>query len=132
VSLFVDTSALLAVLDADEEHHRQAARIWTRVLGKEEPLLTTNYVVVETIAIVQRRLGIGAVSTLVDDLLPAIEIEWVTRDDHAAAAAALLAARRTALSFVDCASFQVMRRLGIGQAFVFDRHFEEQGFRCLK
>lgn len=132
MTVFVDTSALLAVLDADESRHREAVRIWRALLEDGTLLLTTNYVVVEAVAIVQRRLGIEAAATLLDEILTPIEVEWVTRDDHAAAAAALLAARRTALSFVDCTSFQVMRRLGISSAFVFDRHFEQQGFSRLR
>jgi predicted nucleic acid-binding protein len=32
---------------------------------------------------------------------------------------------------VDCTSFEMMRELGIHNAFTFDRHFAEQGFTCL-
>jgi len=36
---------------------------------------------------------------------------------------------RRGLSLVDCASFVVMRRYGIEEAFAFDEDFEKEGFR---
>jgi predicted nucleic acid-binding protein len=83
---------------------------------------------VETLALVQSRLGMEATRLLANDVIPALEIEWVSADDQRAALEAVLAANRRSLSFVDCASFQVMRRLGLRSAFAFDPHFSEQGF----
>jgi len=34
-------------------------------------------------------------------------------------------------SLVDCASFVVMRELGISEALTTDRHFEQAGFTCV-
>ena len=131
MSAFVDTSALLAVLDADAENHGGAFAAWRRELESATPFVTSNYVVVESFALVQRRLGVEAARALVDDLLAVVEIEWVTPEDHRAAMAAVLAAKRRTLSLVDCVSFEVMRRLGIVRAFTLDRHFKEQGFEVL-
>ena len=36
------------------------------------------------------------------------------------------------LSFTDCVSFAVMKRLGIGRAAAFDRHFSRAGFKMAK
>jgi uncharacterized protein len=69
----VDTSALYAVLDRDDEHHPVAKAAWDRLLQTDEPLLVTNYVIVETTALVQHRLGMEAVRTLCGDILPALD-----------------------------------------------------------
>ena len=51
MKVFVDTSALLAVLDADEKRHKQAASAWKRLLEEDARLVTTNYVLVESFAL---------------------------------------------------------------------------------
>jgi predicted nucleic acid-binding protein len=129
VSLFVDTSALYAAMDRDDEFHGRAGAHWRECLAGSEVLVTSNYILVETLALVQSRLGMEALRLLASDVVPALEIEWVSVDDHRAALEAVLAANRRSLSFVDCASFQVMRRLGLRSAFTFDAHFVEQGFQ---
>jgi predicted nucleic acid-binding protein len=128
VTWFVDTSALFAVLDADDRNHAAAQRAWRAALESGEALLTSSYVVVETSALVQQRLGLVALRTLCNDVLPVLQIHWVLEEEHQAATAALLAAARRKLSLVDCVSFQLMRRRGVAQALAFDRHFREEGF----
>jgi predicted nucleic acid-binding protein len=131
VSSFVDTSAFLAVLVANDVNHRDAERIWQRELGEGQDLLTSNYILVETTAVLQHRVGMGAVRSFVQDVIPALRVEWVSQEDHRAATAALLAAGRRNISFVDCSSFEVMRRLGLERAFAFDRHFADAGFKLV-
>jgi len=131
MSIFLDTSALYAVLDADDEHHESAKRAWTDLIEREERLVCSNYVLVETFALVQHRLGMEAVRTLQEDILPMLHVEWVDESTHRAGVTAMLTAARRKLSLVDCISFEVMRQLGIKTAFTFDPHFVEQGFQCI-
>jgi predicted nucleic acid-binding protein len=131
VSTFVDTSALLAVLDADDAQHARASRVWSDLVGSDEDLLTTSYVLVETFALVQARLGLGATRLLNDDVVPILRVTWVDEGLHRAAMTALLTAQRRELSLVDCVSFEAMRRLGAERAFAFDRHFRHQGFALI-
>lgn len=129
--VFVDTSALYAVLDADDRMHDQAKRTWRELLDASARILTSNYVLVETIALLQHRLGIEAVRVFNGDVVPALETVWVETQAHQAACSALLTAGRRRLSLVDCVSFEVMRKAGIELAFAFDPHFAEQGFETL-
>jgi predicted nucleic acid-binding protein len=128
MNVFVDTSALLAVLDADDQNHAAAKMSWESLISSGTDLVCTNYVLVETFALVQNRLGMEAVRTLQEDIVPLLQIEWIDAQSHNHGVAALLTAARRQLSLVDCASFDAMRRLGITTAFAFDRHFAEQGF----
>jgi len=129
--IFVDTSALLALLSAEDINHPAAIHCWKNLVQSGETLLTNNYVVVESIAIMQNRLGLEAVRSLQADLLGIIQVEWITPEDHHSAVESILAANRRNLSLVDCSAFQTMRLRGIQTAFTFDRDFKVQGFRLL-
>lgn len=129
--LFVDTSALYAVLDRDDTNHRPASKVWEQLLTDSATLLTSNYVLLETSALVQHRLGMTAFRALYEDVSPVLTIEWVSENTHEAAAEATLTAFRKKLSLVDCVSFHLMRAAGVRAAFCFDHHFREQGFEVL-
>lgn len=126
--VFLDTSALYAVFDSDDAEHVRAAKGWEQILHADVPLYTTNYVLVELIALLQRRLGMDAVEALHEFVLPWISTIWVDESLHREAVTALRVAARRDLSLVDCVSFTVMRRLGLRRAFATDRHFCRQGF----
>lgn len=126
---FVDTSAIYAVLDRSDANHEAAKASWFALLDSDEPLFTTSYVVVECCALAQSRLGLEAVRSISEELLPVLEIVWVDEPTHSMAMAALLAAQRRKLSLVDCVSFAVSRQRGSRVAFAFDQHFVEEGFR---
>ena len=128
---FVDTSAFLAFLDADDKNHQKARKVWADLIDSDAALFCSNYVLVETFALVQHRLGIEAVRTFNDDVLPLISIKWIDDPIHKAGLSAMLAVNKRKLSLVDCVSFETMRQLELNIAFTFDRHFAEQGFRCI-
>jgi predicted nucleic acid-binding protein len=129
--VFIDTSAFYALLDRDDENHRRAKDAWTYLLRNENVLLTSNYVLVETFALIQHRLSIEAVRGFQNDILPLINVEFVSAELHRSGVSALLSASRRSLSLVDCVSFEMMRTLEIRSAFAFDPHFKEQGFHIL-
>jgi predicted nucleic acid-binding protein len=127
VIVFVDTSALFALLDEDDLHHTDAVALF-RALEDRADLVTTNYVEVEAIALVRRRLGMPDALRLVDSILPVIRTLWVDKGIHASA----IAAWRLGSGFVsavDRVSFEVMRAMGIELCFAFDAEFEAEGFR---
>jgi len=129
--IFADTSALYALLDADDHNHTAAKAAWVSWLDQSISLVCSNYVLVETIALVQRRLGMEAARRFCQEMTPLFQVYWVDQEVHSAAVSMLLTVGVRNLSLVDCASFELMRRLGIRTAFAFDRHFAQQGFICL-
>ena len=131
MNVFVDTSAFLAILDADDNSHLKAKEVWNKIISAGDNLFCSNYILVETFALVQHRLGIKAARVLEDDILPIVNIEWIDEAFHKAGVSAFLAASRRRLSLVDCVSFETMRHLGLKTAFTFDPHFHEYGFECI-
>ncbi len=128
MSLYLDTSAIYAVIDTQDVMHRPASETWDRLLSDLAPLHASNYIVLETITLLQRRIGLDAVRRFTTDILPIIAVFWVDEDIHRAAHHALLVAGRRQVSLVDCVSFEVMRRLDLDRVFCFDPHFAGQGF----
>ncbi len=128
MSIFVDTSALYALLDRDDRNHTAAAARWARISPSGDPVFTHNYVLVEVSALVQRRLGMSALRALIDELLRPVELVWVNAEVHHRAVGSLLAGPRRLVSLVDWVSFHLMRQLAIQKAFAFDADFQRQGF----
>lgn len=131
MTVFVDTSAFLAIMSSDDVNHAPAKRIWQNLLEHDEPLICTNYVLLEALTLLQQRLGMTAVRDFQDTVVPLLVVEWVDSSMHRAGAQALLTANRRQLSLVDCVSFGVMRQYALIQVFAFDDHFKEQGFAVL-
>jgi predicted nucleic acid-binding protein len=127
--IFIDTSAFFALLDRDDDNHERAKSAWAGILGRENTLVTSNYVLVETFALLQNRLGMIAVRAFQGDLFPILNVEFVNLETHRSGISALLAAAKRNLSLVDCVSFELMVSLGIKTAFAFDTHFKEAGFQ---
>jgi predicted nucleic acid-binding protein len=126
--LLVDTSAFFPLLSNNDVDHAAASRIWDWLREEKSLLFSTNYVLLESFALIQNRLGMAAVKDFQKIIVPLLEIEWVDEHLHQAGVAALLTADRRRLSLVDCTNFVVMRRLGLDTAFAFDQHFAQQGF----
>lgn len=128
MSVFIDTSALIAVLHAGDDNHSQAATVFRGLIENDETFVTTSYVLIETTALLQHRFGLPAVRSFHDDVSPLLDVVWVKAELHAEGMAALVTAGRRDLSLVDCVSFACMRQHGLSRAFHFGRHFREQGF----
>lgn len=129
--VYLDTSALYALFDSSDASHATAAEAWQHLIASDASLHTSNYVLLELGALLQRRLGLGAAGALETHVLPWVNVLWVDEALHAQAVAGVLAARQRDLSLADCASFAAMRRLGLRRAFTFDPHFSQQGFEVL-
>jgi predicted nucleic acid-binding protein len=129
--IFIDTSAFIAVLDADDENHQKAKEKWEELILNKYILCCSNYVLLETIALAQHRLGLEAVKAFQEDIVPILSIEWVNETIHQSGVVSVISGGRKKISLVDYISFAIMKLLGIKSVFTFDRHFKEQGFDCV-
>jgi uncharacterized protein len=132
MNVFVDTSAFLALLDAHEHRHSLAHRIWAELIEGEATFFCTSYVLSETAALVQSRLGMSQLRDFHENVFPFLDVIWVDKSLHNISMTAVLTANHRQLSLVDCVSFVVMRQSDLNITFAFDNHFAEQGFTVLE
>jgi predicted nucleic acid-binding protein len=126
--VFVDTSAFYALMDRSDNNFEKAAGLWKSFLERDFYLQTSNYVIVETLALLQSRLGFEAANLWYRNVLSLVEILWIDGLMHNLAYELWLGFGRKKLSFVDCVSFITMRHYKVEKVFGFDKHFVEQGF----
>ncbi len=128
--VFIDTSGFKALIDDKDEFHKQAVIIWEQLSQKDIFLFTSNYVLDETFTLLRSKCGIELVLQFRDYLVkstPVLKIERILSRDEAHAWNWFIK-DWSKLSFTDCVSFALMKRLQINQVFTFDNHFKQAGF----
>ncbi len=125
--IFLDTSAAYAIADSADPNHDHASDWIRSVLQRHETVLTHNYAVIESVALIQRRLGLQAALVFIRGT-GLLRVHWVTRDEHQMAVDLLEQRDKLTLSLVDCVSFVVMRALNVSAALAYDSDFEREGF----
>jgi len=129
--VFADTSGIYALLVSNDRWHLQARAILEVLERQQTILITSSYVLQETVALLQARAGIEAVRLFQQAVAPSLEVNWVSEDIYSRAMAALVSAANRAISLTDWSSFEIMRARGIHHAFAFDPHFSQQGFTLI-
>ncbi len=130
-SIFVDTSALLPLLDRDDQDHDYLVNAVGTLSISQTALVTSSYVLVEAGSLVRSRLGVSAFRRLGEIMERGVEIVWVDEELHRRAWKEASAGGKRAPSLVDWVSFLLMAELDITTALARDRHFVQQGFRIL-
>ena len=125
--IFLDTSAVLALADTRDSHHQKAVASLKNIVSEGQTLLTHNYVLVESAALLQNRLGLASSLAFLSDA-ERFTVHWVSLSDHAEAVEMLADRNLRGLSLVDCMSFVVMRQYSVNTALAFDADFEAEGF----
>lgn len=125
--VFVDTSAILAFTVPNDAAHRRAFLAFESLANRRAALVTSSYVLVETYALLGRRLGLGAVASFRADFAPLLEVLWVEAALHDEGLDLLLQRGQRHLSLVDAVSFLLIGRQRLDEVWAYDRHFEQQG-----
>jgi predicted nucleic acid-binding protein len=129
--VFVDTVALLALWEINDQWHEAAERTFLQANQENWRLLTTSFVLLETgnavarkphrRALLNLRAGLLLAGNLIEPNEDDCRIAWEAYERHDAGKAGI----------VDLVSFQVMRRLGLTDAITSDEHFRAAGFHTL-
>jgi uncharacterized protein len=125
--IFLDTSAVYAMADQADPNHAPALERFNQVLAAGESLCLHNYIIVESAALLQARLGLRVALQFLKEAT-AFQIEWIDQNFHEKAVREMKRIGVRGISFVDCLSFVVMREKGIKRALAFDPDFTAQGF----
>ena len=125
--IFVDTSAFYALMDANDKHHERANAAWAGWLDQSIQFATSNYVLLETVALIQHRLGMQAVHDFYAELTPVLRLHWIDAELHATAFRMVIAVGQRDFSLVDATNVELMHRLGTRTIFAFDSHYPGQG-----
>ena len=131
MSVFADTSGLYALLVGSEAAHDDVVRTFRDIVDRKQRIRTISYVVVETMALLQHRIGIEPVRDFDEHVYPLLSVEWVSEELHRRGVRRLSRENRRRLSPVDCVSFEFMRQQGIDQVLGLDPHFVEAGHTLL-
>jgi len=119
LTLFVDTSAFYAAVDDGDRNSARA-----REILRDESLVTTDHVLVESWLLTARRVGREAAERLWDSLRRgAASVERVEPGDLQLAWQIGQDFPDQDFSIVDRTSFAVMERLGIARVATFDGDF---------
>ncbi len=128
MNIFADTSGFFALLVKNDYMHVRARENFSYFAENNVQLVTSSFVLVETMALLQSRIGLEPVNDFNAKILPLLEIVWVDDNWYAKAIQRLLAQNNREISLVDSLSFEIMETIQIEYAFAFDKHFVENGF----
>ena len=124
-SVLWDSSAILAMLDADDADHARAVAVAREIASERRPSFITNYVEAEAHALLVRKLGrMVARQWLLTGGLPVVRA--LPAEEQSARA---ILARHTDKDWTlcDAISFAVLDSRRVSRAFTFDRHFRQYG-----
>ncbi|MGI0481811.1 type II toxin-antitoxin system VapC family toxin [Geminocystis sp. CENA526] len=114
-----------SVVPSDKQH--QKAITWLK--NNQESLLTTDYVIDETLTLLRARGELKRSIVLGEAFFSGklAQIYYLTEDDVRSTWDIFSRFADKEWSFTDCSSKVVMEKLEIQKAFAFDRHFTQFG-----
>ena len=125
-NVVVDTSAFYALVSETDEFHDSAMSIYEDIVDRDQSLWTTSYALVETIALVHRRLGFDKLSQTLALIESKVEIYWIGDTLHSIALQEFVSAGGRGLSLVD-RTVVMLARTKSAQVFTFDSGIADTG-----
>ncbi len=131
--LFVDTAGWMMLADSADPAHSLACSSRDAWLHQGGILLSTNFVMDETLTLIRIRLGLSAARQWWEQVSssPRLIWEWIDPERAEKARQMFFRWKDKIFSFTNCTSFVVMREGRINTALTSDHHFAQAGFRVL-
>ena len=132
-ALLVDTAGWIACADGSDPVHARASAARDAALLAGHTLVTTDFIVDETLTLIRIRLGVDSAERWWHQIdgSPRLAWEWIDSGRFERARLLLFQYRDKAFSLTDCTSFVVMRELRLTHAITTDRHFRQMGFQMV-
>lgn len=133
-AVFVDTSFFKAIIDPKDDFYQEGKEILDKLQKEKVTLVTSNYVLDESFTLIRKRCGKDMVDKFRKDLSKSamvVTIIRVTVSDESESWNWFLLDWND-LSFTDCISFAIMKRLELTRVVTFDIHFQRAGFQIEK
>jgi len=129
-AVFVDSFTWIATINKSDNYHKASIKAVEGLLKKRTALITTNYVIIETINALSKAEYRKAVIAFMDKLEKSSSVEIVKITDEIYKNSWTLYQKRMDKDWgiTDCTSFEVMQMLDIKIAFTNDKHFEQAGY----
>lgn len=131
--VFGDTSFFFALVAKRDPAHRAAVTAYEKLLRAGGRVVTTDYVLDETLTLTKARIDSATSLALLDRIerSEAIDLEMLASEILLASKQYFRKHSDHGYSFTDCTSFVVMNELEVRAALTTDRHFKEAGFEVL-
>lgn len=131
--LFVDTAGWMAMADRKDPLNTAAITSRDNWLENNGILITSNYIMDETLTLIQMRIGLSAAKKWWDMVSksPRCKLHWITPEREQAAIKWFFGWQDQSFSFTDCTSFVLMKEFSITKVLTGDRHFITAGFEIL-
>lgn len=132
-AVFVDTGGWMACADGSDPAHVACTAARDATLEAGRLLITTDFVVDETLTIIRIRLGLKAANAWWQQIDGSARLRWerVETDRFERARNLFFQYRDNDLSFTDWTSVAVMRELRLTTVITTDDHFRQVGFDVL-
>jgi hypothetical protein len=129
-AVFVDSFAWIAAINKSDNYHEISLMAIENLLEKGTKLITSNYVIVETINSLSKAEFKRAAVEFVDKIekSPSVEIIKITDEIYNCAWSLYQQRMDKDWGITDCTSFEVMRMLNIKRALTNDKHFGQAGY----
>lgn len=131
--LFIDTGAFIAKFLPADQFHIKATEIWKQLDKKQSKIVTSNFVLDETLTLLARRSSYEFAAEIAQALYSseATKIVRPTLETELSALTFFEKFSDQKISFTDCISFQLMKENNIKEVFSFDKHFTFAGFNLI-
>ena len=133
--IFIDSDAFVGLAKQDDTNHDKAIALLQKLSKQEVSLITSNYVIAESITVISQRESHKAAVGFIHQMQSGENIFRVQKADVKLDKKAMdIFEKQTSksTSFIDCTNMAIMTDLHVGAIFSFDHVYQQNGFTLIE